>query len=214
MTIAIVWPSRLIGRPSFLVHRWAVVDRLEVRSPPIVSSPSIRVIVTRGRRVRQSQAFGGGVDDGDVSESAIREDARVSRPFARMPASVGQSRGCPRRCPDSPPHRGCIRRAPRGRRGSPQLGSRECGQAQLGLCLAALISKFRFLKPALILILAFVGVKLLLLSVPPYLDVIGMEPQKSIKIDTTLSLVIVLATLALATVVSVLIPANAKESAK
>jgi predicted tellurium resistance membrane protein TerC len=88
------------------------------------------------------------------------------------------------------------------------------GQAQLCLCLAALISKFRFLKPALILILAFVGVKLLLLSVPPYLDVIGMEPQKSIKIDTTLSLVIVLATLALATVLSVLIPANAKESAK
>jgi len=44
--------------------------------------------------------------------------------------------------------------------------------------------------------------------------VIGMEPQKSIKIDTTVSLVIVLATLALATVLSVLIPAKAKESAK
>jgi tellurite resistance protein TerC len=88
------------------------------------------------------------------------------------------------------------------------------GLRALYFCLAALISKFRFLKPALILILAFVGVKLLLLSVPPYLDVIGMEPQKSIKIDTTLSLVIVLATLALATVLSVLIPANAKESAK
>jgi tellurite resistance protein TerC len=86
------------------------------------------------------------------------------------------------------------------------------GLRALYFCLAALISKFRFLKPALILILAFVGVKLLLLSVPPYLDVIGMEPQKSIKIDTTLSLIIVLATLALATVLSVIIPAKAKQA--
>jgi tellurite resistance protein TerC len=84
------------------------------------------------------------------------------------------------------------------------------GLRALYFCLAALISKFRFLKPALILILAFVGVKLLLLSVPPYLDVIGMAPQKSIKLDTTLSLVIVLATLALATVLSVLMPAKQK----
>jgi tellurite resistance protein TerC len=84
------------------------------------------------------------------------------------------------------------------------------GLRALYFCLAALIAKFRFLKPALILILAFVGVKLLLLSAPPYLDAIGMEPQKSIKIDTTLSLVIVLATLALATVLSVLIPSKAK----
>ena len=84
------------------------------------------------------------------------------------------------------------------------------GLRALYFCLAALIAKFRFLKPALILILAFVGVKLLLLSVPPYLDVIGMAPQKSIKIDTTLSLVIVLATLALATVLSIAIPAKAK----
>jgi hypothetical protein len=208
MTIAIVWPSRLIGRPSFLVHRWAVVDRLEVRSPPIVISPSISVIVTRGRRVREWQAFGGGVDDGDVSESAIREDARVSRPVARMPASMPRLSAAPR------VHSTSASRTPRFSSTRQPRVSRECGQAQLGLCLAALISKFRFLKPALILILAFVGVKLLLLSVPPYLDVIGMEPQKSIKIDTTLSLVIVLATLALATVVSVLIPANAKESAK
>ena len=86
------------------------------------------------------------------------------------------------------------------------------GLRALYFCLAALISKFRFRKPALILILAFVGVKLLLLSVPPYLDVFGMAPQKSIKIDTTLSLVIVLATLALATVLSVLIPAKAKQA--
>ncbi|MFM7262056.1 MAG: TerC family protein [bacterium] len=87
------------------------------------------------------------------------------------------------------------------------------GLRALYFCLAALIAKFRFLKPALILILAFVGVKLLLLSVPPYLGAIGLEAQKSIKIDTTLSLVIVLATLALATVLSIAIPAKAKEVA-
>ena len=87
------------------------------------------------------------------------------------------------------------------------------GLRALYFCLAALIAKFRFLKPALILILAFVGVKLLLLSVPPYLGAIGLEAQKSIKIDTTLSLVIVLATLALATVLSIAIPAKAKEQA-
>ena len=86
------------------------------------------------------------------------------------------------------------------------------GLRALYFCLAALIAKFRFLKPALILILAFVGVKLLLLSVPPYLDVIGMEPQKSIKIDTTVSLVVVLATLAIATVLSIVLPAKATEA--
>ncbi len=84
------------------------------------------------------------------------------------------------------------------------------GLRALYFCLAALIAKFRFLKPALILILAFVGVKLLLLSVPPYLDVIGMQPAKPIKIDTTISLIAVLATLTLATILSVLIPGKAK----
>jgi tellurite resistance protein TerC len=87
------------------------------------------------------------------------------------------------------------------------------GLRALYFCLAALIAKFRFLKPALILILAFVGVKLLLLSMPPYLDVFGFDPQKSIKIDTTVSLFIVLGTLALATVLSVLVPAKDKEKA-
>jgi tellurite resistance protein TerC len=82
------------------------------------------------------------------------------------------------------------------------------GLRALYFCLAALIAKFRFLKPALILILAFVGVKLLLLSVPPYLDLIGMEKQAPIKIDTTISLVAVLATLTLATILSILIPAK------
>lgn len=83
------------------------------------------------------------------------------------------------------------------------------GLRSLYFCLAALIRKFRFLKPALILILAFVGVKLLLLSVPPYLDgIIGGGPYKSIKIDTTVSLIAVLATLALATVLSVVFPSK------
>ena len=90
------------------------------------------------------------------------------------------------------------------------------GLRSLYFCLAALIAKFRFLKPALILILAFVGVKLLLLSVPPYLDVLGgwigqtWEAKKSIKIDTTWSLGTVLVTLTLAVVMSILIPAKAK----
>ncbi len=84
------------------------------------------------------------------------------------------------------------------------------GLRALYFCLAALIQKFRFLKPALILILAFVGVKLLLLSVPPYLDVIGMTKGNPIKIDTTVSLLVVLGTLALATVLSIAVPAKAK----
>jgi tellurite resistance protein TerC len=82
------------------------------------------------------------------------------------------------------------------------------GLRALYFCLAALIAKFRFLKPALILILAFVGVKLLLLSAPPYLGVIGLEASKPIKIDTTVSLVVVLSTLALATVLSVVFPSK------
>jgi tellurite resistance protein TerC len=84
------------------------------------------------------------------------------------------------------------------------------GLRALYFCLAALIQKFRFLKPALILILAFVGVKLLLLSVPPYLDVIGFTKGNPIKIDTTISLLVVLGTLALATVLSIAVPSKAK----
>ncbi|MBY0263266.1 MAG: TerC family protein [Phycisphaerales bacterium] len=82
------------------------------------------------------------------------------------------------------------------------------GLRALYFCLAALIAKFRYLKPALILILAFVGVKLLLLSVPPYLGVIGLEAQKAIKIDTTVSLIVVLALLGGAVVASLLLPAK------
>jgi len=83
------------------------------------------------------------------------------------------------------------------------------GLRALYFCLAALIQKFRFLKPALILILAFVGVKLLLLSVPPYLEVIGMAKADPIKIDTTVSLLVVVGTLALATVLSLVMPGRA-----
>jgi tellurite resistance protein TerC len=83
------------------------------------------------------------------------------------------------------------------------------GLRALYFCLAALIQKFRFLKPALILILGFVGAKLLLLSVPPYLDVIGMAKADPIKIDSTVSLLVVVGMLALATVLSVAIPARA-----
>jgi len=86
------------------------------------------------------------------------------------------------------------------------------GLRALYFCLAALIMKFRFLKPALILILAFVGVKLLLLSVPPYLDVIGMTKADPIKINTTVSLLVVVGTLALATVLSVVIPSRPSET--
>ena len=82
------------------------------------------------------------------------------------------------------------------------------GLRALYFCLAALITKFRFLKPALILILAFVGIKLLLLAAPPYLNDFGLiaNEMKSIKIDPMISLVVVLGTLAMATVMSVLIP--------
>jgi len=82
------------------------------------------------------------------------------------------------------------------------------GLRSLYFCLAVLILKFRFLKPALILILAFVGVKLLLMSAPPYLPIVGLEKSSPIKIDTTVSLVVVLGTLALATVLSIAMPAR------
>jgi len=82
------------------------------------------------------------------------------------------------------------------------------GLRALYFCLAVLIAKFRFLKPALIIILAFVGVKLLLLSMPPYLDVVGLTASKSIKIDPIISLCVVLATLATAVVLSVAMPAK------
>lgn len=81
------------------------------------------------------------------------------------------------------------------------------GLRALYFCLAAMIAKFRYLKPALILILAFVGAKLLLLSVPPYLDVIGLAASKSIKVDPIVSLGIVLTILAAGVIASIARPA-------
>lgn len=87
------------------------------------------------------------------------------------------------------------------------------GLRALYFCLAALIAKFRFLKPALILILAFIGIKLLLLAAPPYFNDLGFSKNEleSVKIDPLLSLVIVLGTLAAATVMSILIPNKEEE---
>jgi preprotein translocase subunit Sec61beta len=60
------------------------------------------------------------------------------------------------------------------------------------------------------LILAFVGIKLLLLAAPPYFYDFGLSASeiKSIKIDPFVSLVIVLGTLVVATVMSILLPAK------
>lgn len=89
------------------------------------------------------------------------------------------------------------------------------GLRALYFCLAALIAKFRFLKPALILILAFVGVKLLLLAAPPYFNDFGWAASevKSIKIDPLVSLVIVLVTLTVASVLSILMPERDEKKA-
>lgn len=84
------------------------------------------------------------------------------------------------------------------------------GLRALYFCLAALIARFRFLKPALIVILGFVGMKLLLLSVPPYLDVVGLTERHSIKIAPFVSLAVVVALLAFATVASILWPRRAE----
>ncbi|MDX2117092.1 MAG: TerC family protein [Planctomycetota bacterium] len=88
------------------------------------------------------------------------------------------------------------------------------GLRALYFCLAAMIAKFRYLKPALILILAFVGIKLLLLSVPPYLDTFGSwigqtwNEANAIKIPTGISLMAVVGALVLAVIASVLNPAK------
>jgi len=93
------------------------------------------------------------------------------------------------------------------------------GLRSLYFCLAVLITRFRFLKPALILILAFVGVKLLLLSLPPYLhrivSVLGFtaEPLEPVKVDTALSLLVVVGVLAAATVASIVFPRSGAKHA-
>lgn len=88
------------------------------------------------------------------------------------------------------------------------------GLRSLYFCLAALIKKFHLLKPALVLILAFVGVKLLLLSFPPYqgslLGWTGMvESSKPIKIPTLVSLCVVVSLLVGAVIVSMIFPKKA-----
>lgn len=90
------------------------------------------------------------------------------------------------------------------------------GLRSLYFCLAALVAKFRLLKPALILILGFVGVKLLLLSLPPYMDDLGIlsEPAGSVKIGTATSLGVVLGILAGAVLLSVAFPRRVAGSGK
>jgi tellurite resistance protein TerC len=68
------------------------------------------------------------------------------------------------------------------------------GMRSLYFCLAKLITKFRFLKPALIFVLAFVGTKMLLHS--------------WIKFDTTLSLLVILGLLGSGVLFSMLLPAK------
>ncbi|MCA9286500.1 MAG: TerC family protein [Phycisphaerales bacterium] len=91
------------------------------------------------------------------------------------------------------------------------------GLRSLYFCLGAMLGRFRYLKPALILILLFVGVKLLLLSVPPYLQPAGallgldLGDHRPIKIGTAASLLVVVGLLASAVVASVLWPARPDE---
>jgi tellurite resistance protein TerC len=93
------------------------------------------------------------------------------------------------------------------------------GLRSLYFCLAALIKRFKYLKPALILILAFVGVKLLLVSAPPVVpklaNLLGfsMKPVHSIEIDTGVSLAVVLGLLLLAVLASIADARRKPESA-
>ena len=86
------------------------------------------------------------------------------------------------------------------------------GLRSLYFALAAALQRFRFLQPALVLVLAFVGVKLLLLSLPPYLDDLGallgfeLAPVPAFAIDTLVSLLVVVGVLAGALLLSVLLP--------
>ena len=67
-----------------------------------------------------------------------------------------------------------------------------------------------------ILILAFVGVKLLLMALPPYLDEIGgwfrttWGPFRPIKIDTLVSLVVVVTLLGGAVALSAMLPSRGR----
>lgn len=91
------------------------------------------------------------------------------------------------------------------------------GLRSLYFCLAAMIRRFRYLKPALVAILAFVGVKLLLVATPPYLDDLGslvglrIAPHASIKIDTSISMLVVFGSLGTAVLASIM---RAREEAE
>lgn len=74
------------------------------------------------------------------------------------------------------------------------------GLRALYFCLAAMIGRFRFLKPALVAVLLFVGVKMMLVQTP-------------YKVDTTLSLVVVLTILTLGVVASAIATRRSGEQA-
>ncbi|MBI1190770.1 MAG: TerC/Alx family metal homeostasis membrane protein [Tepidisphaera sp.] len=86
------------------------------------------------------------------------------------------------------------------------------GLRSLYFCLAAMIDRFRLLKPALIVIMAFVGVKLMLMATPPYLDDIGgwfglkIAEGHPVKIPTVWSLGVVVFVLLGGIVGSLLLP--------
>lgn len=91
------------------------------------------------------------------------------------------------------------------------------GLRSLYFCLAAAVNRFRLLKPALIVIMVFVGVKLLLMATPPYIDniagFVGLSAAegKSIKIPTTWSLGVVLCVLLVGVVGSLLLPPKSEQ---
>lgn len=93
------------------------------------------------------------------------------------------------------------------------------GLRSLYFCLAAMITRFRLLKPALIIIMAFVGVKLMLMATPPYLDDIGawfglkIAEGHSIKIPTLWSLGVVVGVLTGGIVGSLLLPPKKPDAA-
>jgi tellurite resistance protein TerC len=75
------------------------------------------------------------------------------------------------------------------------------GLRALYFCLASMMSTFRFLKPALILVLAFVGVKMLLV-------------HTEYKVPTTASLLVILGVLGVSVLASWLIPAKPGDEKK
>jgi tellurite resistance protein TerC len=73
------------------------------------------------------------------------------------------------------------------------------GLRALYFCIAALLERFRFLKPALVVVLFFVGVKMLLV-------------QSSYKVDTTTSLLVIVGILTTGAVASAVFPDRRKNN--